>query len=341
MKKLRVLALMHPELVPPDDADRYSLEERFDWKTEWDVISTLRKIGHEVRALGVQDELLPIRDAVEDFKPHVVFNLLEEFHGNVLYDHNVVSLLELLRVPYTGCNPRGMIISREKALSKKLLVFHRIRVPLFHVFPLGRKVKRPRSLPLPLIVKSLTEHASLGISQASLVNTEDELAERVAFVHRRIATDAIAEQFVEGREIYVGVLGNDRLTALPPRELVFELARPDMPLIATARAKHDLEYQKRHGIDQLAAENLPPHVGSTIAHLSKRIYRILGLTGYARLDYRLDREGRLWFLEANPNPEIATGEEFAAAAAQAGLTYPDLLQRILNLGMRGSDQGTA
>jgi len=160
-------------------------------------------------------------------------------------------------------------------------------------------------------------------------------------VHRRIATDAIAEQFVEGREIYVGVLGNDRLTALPPRELVFELARPDMPLIATARAKHDLEYQKRHGIDQLAAENLPAHVSSTIAHLSKRIYRILGLTGYARLDYRLDREGRLWFLEANPNPEIATGEEFAAGAEQAGLSYPDLLQRILNLGMRGSDQGTA
>ena len=336
MKKLRVLALMHPEFVPPDDAARYTEEERFDWKTEWDVVRTLREIGHEVMPLGVQDELLPIRNKVEEFKPHVVFNLLEEFHGNVLFDQNVVSLLELLRVPYTGCNPRGMIISREKALAKKLLFYHRIRVPAFHVFSYGRKVKRPRSLGFPLIVKSLTEHASLGISQASLVSDDEELAERVAFVHRRIATDALAEQFIEGREIYVGVMGNERLTALPPRELIFEHARPDRPLIATEKAKHDLAYQKKHGIDQRAAENLPPAVAARIAHMSKRIYRILGLSGYARLDYRLSPDGNLWFLEANPNPEIALGEEFASAAEQAGLSYPDLLQRILNLGMRGS-----
>jgi D-alanine-D-alanine ligase len=113
MRKLRVLALMHPELVPPDDAAEKDEKERFDWKTEWDVCRTLREIGHDVRALGVQDELLPIRDVVQEFEPHCVFNLLEEFHGNVLFDHNVVSLLELLRVPYTGCNPRGMMISRE------------------------------------------------------------------------------------------------------------------------------------------------------------------------------------------------------------------------------------
>ena len=336
MRRLRVLALMHPELVPPDDAERYSEEERFNWKTEWDVCRTLREIGHDVKALGVQDELLPIRDAVAEFEPHVVFNLLEEFHGNVLFDHNVVSLLELLRVPYTGCNPRGMIISREKALSKKLLIYHRIRVPAFHVFPVGRKVKRPKSLAFPLFVKSLTDHASLGISQASLVRSDDELAERVAFVHRRLGSDAIAEQFIEGREIYVGVFGNDRLTALPPRELVFEKAANGTPLIATAKAKHDLEYQKRHGIDQRAADDLPPNVEASLAHLSKRIYRTLELSGYARLDFRLAPDGQLWFLEANPNPEIAMNEEFASAARAAGIEYPELLQRILNLGMRGT-----
>jgi D-alanine-D-alanine ligase len=335
-RKLRVLALMHPDLVPPEDAGRYSEDERFEWKTEWDVVSTLRKIGHEVRALGVQDELHPIRVAVEEFKPHIVFNLLEEFQGNVLFDQNVVSLLELLRVPYTGCNPRGMVISREKSLSKKLLIYHRIRVPAFHVFPAGRKAKRPRDLTFPLIVKSLTEHASLGISQASLVNDDEQLAERVAFVHRRVGTDALAEQFIEGREIYVGVLGNGRLTALPPRELVLEHPKSDGPLIATEKVKHDLEYQKRHGVDQKPAENLPPNVEAAIAHLSKRIYRILALSGYARLDYRLSGEGQLWFLEANPNPEIAKAEEFASAAKQAGIEYADLLQRILNLGMRGA-----
>ena len=337
MKKLKVLALMHPDLVPPDDAASYSEADRFEWKTEWDVVRTLREMGHDVRPLGVQNELQPIRAAVEEFRPDVAFNLLEEFQGNVLFDQNVVSLLELLKVPYTGCNPRGMVISREKALSKKLLVYHRIHVPAFHVFPVGRKVKRPRALGFPLIVKSLTEHASLGISQASLVSDDEQLNERVAFVHRRIATDAIAEQFIEGREIYVGVIGNERLTALPPRELVLEHPQTDAPLIATEKVKHDLEYQKRHGVEQKPAENLPPTVAATIAHLSKRIYRILMLTGYARLDYRLSPDGQLWFLEANPNPEIAMAEEFASAAKQAGIDYADLLQRLLNLGMRGAD----
>ena len=166
MRKLRVLALMHPELVPPEDAAEKGESERFSWKTEWDVCRTLREIGHEVRALGVQDELVPIRDAVEEFKPHVVFNLLEEFHGNVLFDHNVVSLLELLRVPYTGCNPRGMMISREKALSKKLLIYHRIRVPAFHVFPFGRKVRRPKPLELPLFIKRQLRSGQSRIDKA-------------------------------------------------------------------------------------------------------------------------------------------------------------------------------
>ena len=273
---------------------------------------------------------------MEEFKPDIAFNLLEEFQGNVLFDQNVVSLLELLRVPYTGCNPRGLMISREKALSKKLLIYHRIRVPDFQVYPKGRKVKRPRRLAFPLIVKSLTEHASLGISQASLVSSDEELKERVAFVHRRIATDAIAEQFIEGREIYVGVIGSERLTALPPRELVVENLPEESPLIATERVKHDPEYQKKHGVREQPAQNLPPNVAAGIAHLTKRIYRILGLTGYARLDFRLSPAGELWFLEANPNPEIAMGEEFASAAKQAGIGYADLLQRLLRLGLRGA-----
>ena len=335
MKKLRVLALMHPDLVPPPDAASLPPEERFRYKTEFDVVSTLAQLGHEVLSLGVQDELHPIRDAVEQFKPDIAFNLLEEFQGNVLFDQNVVSLLELLRVPYTGCNPRGLIISREKALSKKLLVYHRIRVPAFHAFPMGLKVRRPRHLAFPLIVKSLTEHASLGISKASIVHADPELEERVKFVHRRIKTDAIAEQFIEGREVYVSVLGNERLTALPARELVIASAHSDAPTIATEKVKHDLEYQERHGIEQRPAVDLPPPVAAALPHLSKRIYRILGLSGYARVDYRISLDGLIWCLEANPNPEIAQSEEFASAAAQAGIDYPDLLQRLLRLGLKG------
>ena len=333
MKRLRILGLMHPQLVPPESLDGQTPEQINVWKTEFDVVSHLRSVGHEVRALGVQYELLPMRDAVEEFKPHIVFNLLEEFHGEVLLDQNVVSFLELLKVSYTGCNPRGMIISRGKALSKKLVLYHRIRVPDFAVFPMGRKVKRPPRLAYPLIVKSLIEHASVGIAQASVVDTDEKLAERVRFIHERVGTDAIAEQFIEGRELYVSVMGNERLTAFPAWELVAEKQADDAPLIATRKVKHDLEYQQRHGIDIRAAELTSEQVAH-LAHVSKRIYKILELTGYARIDFRLGADGQFYFLEANPNPEIAEREEFASAAKAAGVSYPELLQRIINLGLR-------
>ena len=335
MKRLRVLALMHPQLVPPETLEGRSAQEINVWKTEYDVVHCLRTLGHEVRVLGVQYELLPIRDAVEQMKPHVVFNLLEEFHGEVLFDQNVVSFLELLKVPYTGCNPRGMIISRGKALSKKLLTYHRIKVPEFHVFPIGRKARRAKGLEYPVIVKSLIEHSSVGISQASVVDSDEKLADRVRFVHERIRTDAIVEQFIEGREIYVSVMGNQRLVAFPAWELVAENQPDNAPLIATARVKHDVEYQQRHGIDIRAAE-LSSEQAALIRHVSKRIYRILELSGYARIDFRLDGDGQFYFLEANPNPEIAAREEFASAARHAGVDYPELLQRILRLGMRQS-----
>ena len=333
MKRLRILALMHPQLVPPDSLDGHSPEEINVWKTEFDVVSHLRKLEHEVTVLGVQYELLPIRDAVEQVKPHVVFNLLEEFHGEVLFDQNVVSYLELLKVPYTGCNPRGMIISRGKALSKKLVAYHRIRVPDFAVFGMGRKARRPPRLKFPLIVKSLIEHASVGIAQSSVVDSDEKLAERVRFIHERVGTDAIAEQFIEGRELYVSVMGNERLTAFPAWELVAEKKPDDAPLIATAKVKHDLEYQERHGID-IRAAGLTADQAAHLEHVSKRIYKVLELTGYARLDFRLDAEGQFYFLEANPNPEIAEREEFASAAKAAGVAYPELLQRIVGLGLR-------
>ncbi len=333
MKPVRVLALMHPELVPRDDRDRLSPQKVSDSKTEYDVVRTLRTAGHEVYPLGVQYELFPIRDAIEQVKPHIVFNLLEEFHGEVLFDQNVVSFLELLHMPYTGCNPRGLVISRGKALSKKLVAYHRIRVPDFAVFPAGHKVRRPSRLRFPLIVKSLIEHASVGIAKASIVDSDEKLAERVAFVHERLGTDAIAEQFIEGRELYVSVLGNDRLTVFPAWELVALNRTDGEPLIATAKVKHDVEYQQRHGI-RLRPADMPEDLAARMARTARRIYTILELSGYARLDFRLDASGDFYFLEANPNPEIAESEEFAQAARAGGITYPALLDRILALGLK-------
>jgi D-alanine-D-alanine ligase len=340
MKRLRILALMHPDLIPPDSIKGRSEQEINAWKTEYDVVSTLRGSGHEVRPLGVKDELAPIREAVESFKPHVVFNLLEEFHGEAIYDHSVVSYLELLRVPYTGCNPRGLVLSRGKDLAKKLVHYHRVPTPAFAVFAMQRKVRRPARLSLPLIVKSLNEDASMGIAQASVVESDEALAERVAFIHERIGTAAIAEQYIEGREIYVGVLGNDRRRVLPIWELQFgDLAQGALP-IATEKVKHDVEYQQRHGVVEGPAKGLPAPVASRINAMVKRICRTLELDGYARIDFRLAADGTPYFIEANANPEIAKVEEFARSAQHDGIKYPDLLNRILALGINRARPGS-
>jgi D-alanine-D-alanine ligase len=319
--------------VPPDSLKGYSEQEAHVFKTEYDVVTTLRAGGHDVRPLGVQHELRPIRDEVESWKPDVVFNLLEQFHGEAVYDQNVASYLELLRVPYTGCNPRGLMLARGKDLSKKLVHYHRIPVPAFAVFPLRRKIKRPKRLALPLIVKSLSEDASLGIAQASVVDTEEKLAERVAFIHERIGTAALVEQYIAGRELYVGVLGNDRLRVLPVWEIDFGQLTPGAWPIATERAKHNPDYQERHGILQGPAKELAPDLALRIQRSAKRIYRVLELDGYARIDFRLSADGVPYYIEANPNPEIAEREEFANAAVHDGIAYPELLNRLLALGL--------
>src|SRR5215510_7648463 len=327
MRRLRVLVLMDTDFVPPDSTKGYTPQQIHEWKTEYDVVSTLRAAGHEVRPLGVHDELKPVRDEIEGFKPDVVFMLLEEFQGEVIYDQNVASYLELMRIPYTGCNPRGL------DLSKTLVHYHRIAVPQFAVFPMHRRVKRPARLAFPLIVKSLSEDASAGISQASVVDTDEKLTERVAFIHERIGTAAIAEQYIEGRELYVGVLGNERLRVLPVWELKFgSMAQSAWP-IATEKLKRDPKYQERVGILDGPAKELAPELYSRIQRTAKRVYRTLELDGYARIDFRLSADGIPYFLEANPNPEIAKSQEFATAAKHDGLAYPDLLHRILALGI--------
>jgi D-alanine-D-alanine ligase len=277
-----------------------------------------------------------VRLEISEWKPHIVFNLLEEFQGFGSFDQYIVGYLELLGARYTGCNPRGLVLGRDKALAKKVLFYHRIRLPHFAVFPRGRKVHPPSKLQFPLMVKCLAEHASLGISQASVVDNQDKLVERVNFLHSRLDSDALVEEFIEGREIYVCLLGNRRLQVLPIWELVFENLPAGSAAIATAQIKHNPDAQEKWGIFQQPAQNLPPSLVAQIIRTSKRIYRLLELDGYARLDYRLTASGELYFLEANSNPEIAEREEFASAARAAGISYPQLLQRIVNLGLQRS-----
>ncbi len=330
-RRLRVLLLTHPTLIPPDQPAPSEIKSA-PWRAEWDVAQALRQLGHEVQFAGIGSEVGTIRRCVFEFKPHIAFNLTEEFDGVGHYDQNIVSYLELLKVPYTGCNPRGLMLARDKSLAKKILTFHGVPTPAFEVFAQGAPVRRPAHLKFPLIVKSINEEASLGISQASIVNDDEKLEERVAFMHEHVGTAAIAESYIEGRELYVGVLGNVRPETFPIWELVFPSSQA-WP-IATRRVKWNNAYREKHGIYSGEAKGLSPEVASKVKDISRRVYRLLGLNGYARMDLRLSPDGNVHVIEANPNPHIGAEEDFAQSAQKAGLSYAELLWRIVNLGLR-------
>ena len=332
MRQLRVLALVAEQLVPPESLEGHSDKEIDEWKTEYDVITTLREMGHQVEVLGLSDDLTPIRRAMQNYGPHIAFNLLEEFHGVVTYDQAIVSYLELMRQPYTGCNPRGLLISKDKALSKKIMSFHRIPSPRFAVFPIGRKVVKPKKLQFPIFVKSVIDDASLAISQSSVVYDEQELAERVAFVHEHTLADALAEEFIEGRELYVGIVGNDRLQTFPIWELRF--TKSDASIIATRKVKWDRKYQEKLGVETGLASDLTITAQRQIARICKRVYKALDMSGYARMDLRMRGDGKVFVLEANANPNLSYGEDFAESAEVGGMSYEDLLSKIVGLGLR-------
>ena len=342
LKKIRVMVLMHESLMPPDSLEGMSDEQITPIKTEFDVVATLKALGHEVLPTGVSTDLAVIRENVEAFEPQIVFNLLEEFNGIGVFDAHVVSYLEMLGQPYSGCNPRGLMLCHNKAISKMICRYHRIPVPKFHVFPITRRtIHRPKHLAFPLIVKSLTEEGSVGIAQASVVNDDQALTERVRFIHRHVHTDAIAEQFIDGRELYIAVLGNDRLQVMPPWEMKFNNLPSGAPRIATGRIKWDLKYRASAGIDTMRAANLSDELLKRIDTLCKRIYRCLMMSGYARMDMRLTDTGELYLLEANPNPELSYGEDFAEACEAAGITFDELLERIIRLGLNYQLRGQA
>jgi D-alanine-D-alanine ligase len=334
MRPLRTLVVVHASLVPPESLEGHSEKEIEEWRTEFDVTTSLRKRGHDVRCVGVLDSLTELRSAIAEWEPDVVFNLLEEFDGIVTYDQHVVAFLELLRQPYTGCNPRGLLLSRDKSLSKQLLTFHRIATPQFTVFRRGARVHVPRKQRFPLFVKSTVEDASLGIAQASVVEDAAKLKERIEFVHEQLKSDALVEEYIEGRELYVGVMGNERLTRLPVWEMVFGSMPDSLAAIATRKVKWDKRYQSKYGITTHAAQELPPSVLTALDRLSRRIYRVLGMSGYARMDFRVTSQGQVFVLEANANPNLETAEDFAESARAAGTPYGELLERLMDLGLK-------
>jgi len=331
-RKLKVLVLCDSIEAPPPD---HSLDEYLagDRDTEANVLEAFGKLNHVTDHLVIFDSLEPLRQKLESFQPDIVFNLADQFRNNRAFDQNIVSFLEMHGIPFTGCGSTGLTLCKHKAISKKILSYHRIHVPGFTVIPRGRRGVRPKRLKFPVLVKPLKEEASYGIAQASFVETDEQFRERVQFIHEKFDNDVIAEEYIEGRELYVSLMGNQRVQAFPIRELVFAQVPPDEPKIATYKAKWDEEYRQRWGLQNEFAKDLDPNVVRAIQQTCKRIYRLLTIDGYARIDLRLTPKNEIYFIEANPNPVLASYEDFAQSAHKAGLEYPQLVERIVRNGM--------
>ncbi len=332
-KRLKVLALFDTAGTPPADQDFSQELKTEDWKAEANAIDALKRSGHEVRSLGVFDEPGLILDEVKAHPPDVVFNLTEHFNNRSAYDQNVASLLEMLGVRYTGSGPTGLTLCKNKGMTKEILAYHRIRFPAYAIFPPGATIRRPKRLAFPLFIKPAQEEASYGISQDSFVENDEAFEERVRFIHERMNQEALAEEYIEGRELYVSILGNQRLQVFPIREVIFTEVPEGRPRFSTFKAKWDEAYRQRWGIQNIFAQPLPEGVAERIAKICKKVYRVLRIRGYGRIDLRVAPDGDIVILEANPNPNLADDDEFAQSALKTGLTYEGLIQHILGLAL--------
>lgn len=328
---MNIVVLIDTEAWQPEDAQFEKGNEETVLDVEFHVTETLRELGHQVRVVPFESDIRKTIDALSDTAPDIVFNLTEHHAGDRRKDKHITTLLELLGLRYTGAGPVGLMLCRDKALCKRLLSHHRIRVPHFTMLPIG-KTAVPRRLAYPMMVKPGFEDGSDGIALASLVRNAKDLAERVAMLHERMNQPVICEEFVEGREIYISITGNQRLHVYPAREVRF--TNPvDGPRIATARVKLDHAYRQKWGIEFTDAQ-LPEDLAARVARAGRRIYRLLQLRDYGRIDIRLTPEGQVVFLEANPNPDLTMGDEVAEAALRDGVDYTQLIARILNLALR-------
>lgn len=329
--KLNITVLVDEAEVKPNDPNFEAVPEKPI--TEYHVIGALRDLGHEISVLGAVSDVGTIIDTLTEDKPDIVFNLTEAFEGNRQLDKNIAGLLEMLGIPFTGTGLMGLMLCRDKRLCKELLSLHKIRVPGFCSLPKGRKIRITKKIHYPLVIKPALEDGSEGISNASLVNDETDLEQRVNFMHERWDQPAIAEEYIDGRELYVSIIGNKQLKVLPIRECIFDYEGRDGPQMLTYRVKWNAEYRKKWNIIFGFAE-LDKAVFKNIENICKKVYRVLQMRDYGRIDLRLTHDNKVVILEANPNPDIAYGEEVAEAADKDGMPYERFIERILEMALR-------
>jgi len=302
-------------------------------EAEYDVARALIAGDHDVHLIGIGEDLGPVLEKLAAFQPKLVFNGCEGFRGHARHEYAVAALLDMYGYRYTGSSPTGLLVARNKSLTKKILAYHDIRVPAFAEFHEDDALVRPSELRFPLIVKPLLEDASIGIAQASVVENDDALAERVEFIHTKHHQAAIVEELVEGREVYVGLLGNDDVEVLPLTELTFGEPETSDHRIATYKAKWDEQYRKRKKIKNVFAKDISDALTARIGEICSTAFHALWLQDYGRVDVRLTHDDEVYVLEVNPNPFLAVENEMADAAEKAGMKYNAFIQRIVDEAM--------
>ena len=325
----------------PEEHDRQCEQdlaaEGLEPDQEYQVGAALKRRGHQVTFLGIRDDVAGAMEWLRAHPVDVVFNVTESFRGQDHLDYLVPALLESEGIPFTGAPPPALMVTRNKALSKKILRHHGLSVADFRTYRTGEKVEKDPGLRYPLIVKPMAADASAVIAQASIVRDTEQLAARVEFVLERFGS-AIVEEFVEGRELYVGVVGNgDRARLLPILELIFDKnSTAPEERIATVKAKWDDEYRAKKGIKMHLARPLSQKALERIEKTCRIAYRVLGLRDYARLDLRVDGDDNVWVLEGNANPYLSRDHEMAMAAEKGGTSYEELIETIAAEAVRRS-----
>ena len=294
------------------------------------VARTLRRLGHRVSVLGVHGDVKRLIAGLSRRKPDLVFNLMEMFGDNVFGDIPVTGLLELLGVRYTGSGPGELYLSQDKGLTKKLLAFEDILYPRYAIFSRQATFETGGNLRMPLFVKPLRSDASLGIGGKSLVHDAAALMERVAAIHKELEDSALAEEYIDGREFYVGVLGNTQPKALPPIEVDFTGFPEGVPKVMDSKAKWDERSKEYKGTKSIVA-TLPDELRARLQKVAVDAYRALRVKDYGRVDLRLTDTGDIYVLEVNASCYLEKASEFAMAAAASGMDYPRLIERIVNL----------
>jgi D-alanine-D-alanine ligase len=302
------------------------------------VAKALRQGEHKVSILGVHGDIKGLVTGLTRLKPELVFNLLEMFGGNARGDVGVAGLLDLVGVPFTGGGPGELYLRQDKGLAKRALAFDEILFPDFAVFSRNADLETGGNLRMPLFVKPLRTDASMGIDSNALVHDATSLMKQVLAIHEKSHDSALAEEYIAGRELYVGILGNRAPMVFPPLEMDFSGLPKGALHVMGAKAKWAKRSAEYKGTKAVLAK-LPDELRARLQKVSLDAYRALRVRDYGRVDLRLADTGDIYVIEVNANCYLEQGSEFATAAAAAGLDYPTLINKIVELAVERYEQG--